>query len=51
MKIGQYLAKIWTRVQYATFFETRCSSASIGATHITSCEKCPECRLTECCRW
>ena len=24
MKIGQYLAKIWTRVQCATFFETRC---------------------------
>jgi len=26
MKIGQYLAKIWTRVQCATFFETRCMS-------------------------
>jgi len=25
MKIGQYLSKIWTRVQCATFFETRCS--------------------------
>jgi len=30
MKIGQYLAKIWTRVQCATFFETRCSLCIIG---------------------
>jgi len=24
MKIGQYLAKIWTRVRVQLFFETRC---------------------------
>jgi len=24
MKIGQYLAKIWTRVRMLLFFETRC---------------------------
>ena len=39
MKIGQYLAKIWTRVQCATFFETRCIYIYIHLNTHASCSR------------